>query len=67
METKKTYIDPYGISYSADRKVLLDFPHTLNIQEYEIISTCEIIGDDAFKVDVDPRGSIDELRYIGNQ
>lgn len=67
METKKTYIDPYGISYSADRKVLLDFPHTLNIQEYEIISTCEIIGDDAFKVDVDPGGSIDELRYIGNQ
>lgn len=42
------YVDSCGVIYSADKKILICYPQNLNYTRYEILDTCERIGDYAF-------------------
>ncbi len=43
------YIDEFGVVYSYDKRELLAFPFNSSLEQYEVIDTCEIIRDNAFK------------------
>lgn len=59
------YVDPFGVVYTHDKKMLLCFPKESSLKTYEIIPQCEALANDSFYWLPDP--DEDGLNIIGNK